>query len=191
MKPIRVSNPLAVSLSTALAIRLFICLTFPNYYAPDEIFQYIEQAHRLVFGQGVVPWEYDVGLRSWLIPLVLAVPMALAHWFTPAPLAGLMLIRILLCIASLPIVWCATKWGERFYGTNGAWTAGLLTAIWPDLWLMAPHAMEEALSTDLLVPAIYLVEASRRQINLRHVSHAGFLLGLTFALREQLAPTVA
>ena len=191
MKPIRVSNPLAVSLSTALAIRLFICLTFPNYYAPDEIFQYIEQAHRLVFGQGVIPWEYQVGLRSWLIPLVLALPMALAHWFSPAPQAGLMLIRILLCFASLPIVWCATKWGERFYGAQGAWTAGLLTAVWPDLWLMAPHPLEEALSTDLLVPAIYLVEISRGRSNLRYVPQAGFLLGLAFALREQLAPAVA
>jgi hypothetical protein len=191
MKPVRLATPLIISLSTALAIRLFIAVKFPNYYAPDEIFQYIEQAHRLVFGQGVVPWEYQVGLRSWLIPLLLAVPMALAHLFTPAPLAGLMLIRILLCIASLSIVWCATKWGERFYGTKGAWIAGLLTAIWPDLWLMAPHPLEEALSTDLLVPAIYLVEASRGQTNLRHVSQAGFLLGLTFALREQLAPAVA
>jgi GPI mannosyltransferase 3 len=191
MKPGRLTSPLIASLCAALAIRLFIAVGFPNYYAPDEIFQYIEQAHRLVFGQGIVPWEYQVGLRSWLIPLLLAGPMALAHWVTPAPLAGLMLIRILLCIASLPIVWCATKWGERFHGAKGAWTAGLVTAIWPDLWLMAPHPLEEALSTDLLVPAIYLVEASRGQTNLRHVPLAGLLLGLTFALREQLAPAVA
>ena len=191
MKPERLATPLIISLSTALAIRLFIAVAFPNYYAPDEIFQYIEQAHRLVFGHGVVPWEFQVGLRSWLIPLILAAPMAVAHWVTPAPMAGLMLIRILLCFASLPIVWCATKWGERFHGATGAWTAGLLTAFWPDLWLLAPHPLEEALSADLLVPAIYLVEASRGQTNLRHVPLAGFLLGLTFVLREQLAPTVA
>jgi phosphatidylinositol glycan class B len=191
MKPGCLASPLMTSLGTALAIRLFIAVAFPNYYAPDEVFQYIEQAHRLVFGQGVVPWEYQVGLRSWLIPLLLAAPMAVAHWFTPAPQAGLILIRILLCIASLPIVWCATKWGERFYGTAGAWTAGMLAAVWPDLWLMAPHPLEEALSTNLLVPAIYLVEASRGQVNLRHVALAGFLLGLTFAVREQLAPAVA
>ena len=180
-----------MSLGVALAIRLFIALTFPNTYAPDEIFQYIEQAHRLVFGQGMVPWEFQVGLRSWLIPLLLAAPMALAHWVTPAPLAGLMLIRILLCIASLPIVWCAARWGERFHGSRGAWTAGMLTALWPDLWLMAPHPLEEALSADLLVPAIYLVERVRGQANLRYVPQAALLLGLSFALREQLAPAVA
>jgi GPI mannosyltransferase 3 len=191
MTPGRFATPLLTSLGLALAIRLVIAVAFPNYYAPDEVFQYLEQAHRLVYGQGYVPWEFQVGLRSWLIPLLLAAPMALAHWVTPAPQAGLMLIRILLCLASLPIVWCATKWGERFHGSRGAWAAGLLTAIWPDLWLMAPHPLEEALSTDLLVPAIYLVEASRGCATLRHVSLAGFLLGLTFALREQLAPAVA
>ncbi len=180
-----------VSLGVALAIRLFIALEFPNYYASDEVFQYIEQAHRLVFGQGFVPWEFQVGLRSWVIPLLLAGPMALAHWFAPEPVAGLVLIRVLLCIASLPIVWCAAKWGGRFHGIQGAWIAGLATAIWPDLWLMAPHPLEEALSADLLVPAIYLVEASRGGKNLRHVAVAGFLLGLIFALRVQLAPAVA
>lgn len=191
MQPARLATPLMTSLSVALALRLFIALAFPNVYAPDEVFQYLEQAHRLVFGQGYVPWEYQVGLRSWLIPLLLAAPMALAHWFTPSPLAGLVLIRILLCIASLPIVACATKWGERFHGAQGAWTAGLLTAIWPDLWLIAPHPLEEALAADLLLPAIYLVEASRGTKNLHHVAWAGFLLGLSFALREQLAPAVA
>lgn len=175
----------------ALAIRLFVAVEIPNSYAPDEIGQYLEQAHRLVFGQGIVPWEFQVGLRSWLIPLLLVLPMGLAHWFTPAPQAGLMLIRILLCFASLPIVWCAAKWGGRFYGTPGAWIAGVLTALWPDLWLMAPHPLEEALSTDTLIPAIYLVETCRGKADLKSVSWAGFLLGLTFALREQLAPAVA
>ena len=191
MKPTPLAAPLMASLGAALAVRLFVVAVFPNTYAPDEIFQYLEQAHRLVFGQGVVPWEYQVGLRSWLIPLALALPMALAHWFTPAPLAGLMLIRVLLSVASLPIVWCATRWGGRFHGAAGAWTAGLLTAIWPDLWLMAPHPLEEALSADLLAPAIYFVEASRGQAGLRRVPTAALLLGLAFTLREQLAPAVA
>jgi phosphatidylinositol glycan class B len=183
--------PLMVTLSIATALRLFVALAFPNSWSTDEVFQYIEQAHRLVFGQGYVPWEFQIGLRSWLIPLLLAGPMALAHGFTPAPAAELLLIRILLCAASLPMVWCAGRWGGRFYGAKGVWIAGLLAALWPDLWLMAPHPLEESLSADILVPAIYLVEACRLQRNLQHVALAGFLLGLCFALREQLAPAIA
>jgi hypothetical protein len=180
-----------VVLGLALSVRLAVALACPNFLAPDEVFQYLEQAHRLVYGAGIVPWEYQVGLRSWAIPLLLAGPMALARLCAASPAGGLLLIRILLCFASLPIVWCGVKWGERFYGQRGAWTAGLVTAFWPDLWLMAPHPLEEAISTDLLLPAIYLVEASRGRTDLRHVAWAGFLLGAVFALREQLGPAVA
>lgn len=191
MKPPRLPGPLAASLGLALALRLAVAILFPNTYAPDEIFQYLGQAHRLVYGQGVVPWEYQIGLRSWLIPLLLALPMALAHGLGSSPALGLMLIRILLCLGALPIVWCAGRWGERFYGAGGAWAAGLLAALWPDLWLMAPHPLEEALSADLFVPAIYLVEISRGRRDLRLLPQAAFLLGLVFVMREQLAPAVA
>jgi hypothetical protein len=157
--------------------------------AYDEVFQFLEQAHRLVFGQGIVPWEFLVGLRSWLIPLLLAGPMELAHFVSGNPLVGLVFIRVLLVIASLPIVWCGTKWGKKFYCRRGAWIAGLLTACWPDLWLFAPHPLEEVFAADLLVPAIFLVESA--PASLRRVALAGFLLGLCFVLRLQLAPAIA
>lgn len=185
------SHPLACCLIAALIPRLLIVLCVQNYYAPDEIFQYLEQAHRLVFHHGFIPWEYQVGLRSWLIPLLLALPMQIMRWLTPAPLPGLILIRILCCCASLSIVWAAVRWGRLTQGRKGAWTAGMLTAFWPDLWLMAPHPLEEAFAAYALVPALYLATLNRRAPNERHVLLAGFLLGLSFAFREQLAPAIA
>jgi hypothetical protein len=114
--------------------------------------------------------------------------MELARLLDPDPLAGLMLIRILLCLAALPTVWCAIKWGEKFHGIQGTWIAGLFTALWPDLWLMAPHPLEEILAADILVPAIYLIGVAD---NLKRVAWAGFLLGMAFTLRLQLAPAIA
>jgi phosphatidylinositol glycan class B len=181
-------KPLPAILGIAFLIRAIFALTFHNFIAFDEIFQFLEQAHRLVFGQGVIPWEFQVGLRNWLIPLTLAAPMELAHIFIPNPLAGLALVRLLLCLASLPIVACAVKWGGRFHGTEGAWIAGLLTALWPDLWLMAPHPLEEILAADLLVPAIYLISTPQTR---RRTFTIGVLLGLAFTLRLQLAPAIA
>jgi hypothetical protein len=182
-------NPVLVVLALAFGIRLAIALAFPNVVAFDEVFQNLEQAHRLVFGQGIVPWEYQVGLRSWLIPLLLAGPMALARLVSANPLVGLVFIRVLLVLASLPIVWCATLWGEKFHGRQGAWIAGLFTAFWPDLWLMAPHPLEEVLAADIFVPAIFLVESA--PASLRKVALGGFLLGLCLVLRLQLAPAIA
>jgi hypothetical protein len=180
---------LAVVLPLAFVIRVAVAVSFPNVIAYDEVFQFLEQAHRLVFGQGIVPWEFQVGLRSWLIPLLMAGPMELAHICVSSPLAGLIFIRVLLVLASLPIVWCATKWGEKFYGRRGAWIAGLLTAGWPDLWVMAPHPLEEVLGADLLLPAIFLVESAPARLS--KVALTGFLLGVCFVLRLQLAPAIA
>jgi len=188
------SNADAVFLKLALpafALRAVLALAFPNIIARDEIFQYLEQAHRLVFGQGYVPWEYQIGLRNWLIPLLLAAPMALAHVFWANPLAGLILIRLLLCAASLSIVWAAAKWGGDFYGSQGAWTAGLLAALFPDLLLFAPHPLEEVFAADCLVPALYLASRAGGAHQLRRIAGAAFLLGLTIVFREQLAPAAA
>ena len=46
---------------------------------PDEIYQTQEQAHRLVYGYGIVPWEFRDGVRSWILPGLLALELQTAH----------------------------------------------------------------------------------------------------------------
>ena len=184
-------HPLFFCLVLALLTRLPVALFDNNFVAPDEIVQYIGQAHRLVYGSGPVPWEFQVGLRSWLIPGVLAGPVWLAKALGGSPHAGIVLVKVLLCFPSLSIVWCAFQWGRIYHGVRGACIAGGLAALWPDLWLMAPHALEEALSAYTLVPAAYFASRVRQAGATRHVLAAGSLLGLSFVLREQLAPAIA
>lgn len=184
-------RPLPVILAVALGLRVALALAVPNIMAADEVFQFLEQAHRLVYGGGLVPWEFQIGLRSWLIPLLLTPPMVLGRALSPDPAFGLALIRVLLCVASLSIVYCAVRWGERLYGARGGWVAGGLAALWPDLWLMAPHVLEESLAAYVLVPAVYLIDWPRRDENARRIVLAGLLLGVAFVLRLQLAPAIA
>ena len=183
--------PLAFCLVLALLMRLPVALFDNNFIAPDEIMQYIGQAHRLVYGSGPVPWEFQVGLRSWLIPGALAGPLWLAKALGGSPHAGIVLVKVLLCFLSLTIVWCSFQWGRMYHGIRGGLIAGGLAALWPDLWLMAPHALEEALSAYALVPAAYFATRARQDGTTHHVLTAGFLLGLSFVLREQLAPAIA
>ncbi len=183
--------PLLFCLTLALALRLPVALFDNNFIAPDEIVQYFGQAHRLVYQHGPVPWEYQVGLRSWLIPGLLAAPIWAAKALGASPHAGLVLIWVLLSFLSLSIVWCAFQWGRIYHGIRGAWIAGGLAAIWPDLWIMAPHPLEEALAAYSLVPAAFFTTRARQSGASRHVLAAGFLLGLSFVLREQLAPAIA
>ncbi len=49
-----------------LIVRVLVAFVSDNIYHPDEVFQVLEQAHRLVFGYGIVPWEYRFGTRSWM-----------------------------------------------------------------------------------------------------------------------------
>src|SRR5256885_510216 len=52
----------------AIGLRLVPILVEPSINWWDEVFQATEQAHRLVFGYGLVPWEFQLGMRSWLLP---------------------------------------------------------------------------------------------------------------------------
>ena len=193
-------SPLPAILILAATLRIAVGLAFPNYIVPDEIYQYLGQAHRLVFGHGYIPWEFRVGLRSWLIPLALAVPMAAARVVVSSPAFGLAVIRTLLSIASLSVVACATLWGLKFDGKRGAWLAGLAAALWPDLWVMAPHPLEGVLAAYVLLPALFLIEpvgsaeyvpSSPEHGYSHRIITAAILLGIAFVLRNALAPAIA
>ena len=49
--------------AAAVVVRVVVALAFPNVAWPDEVFQTAEQAHRLAFGDGLVPWEFREGAR--------------------------------------------------------------------------------------------------------------------------------
>lgn len=182
------ARPLLVCCLLALALRLPLAIWGQNFIAPDEVAQYFGQAHRLVYGQGPVAWEYQVGLRSWLLPGMVAGPMEMAKLAGLSPYAGVVLVRVLLCFASLSLVWSGFVWGRMAQGLRGGLIAGGLAAIWPDLWLMAPHPLEEALAAYCLVPAACLASLPRQTGRLLL---AGWLLGMSFIFREALAPGIA
>ena len=59
-------------LALAFVVRAAIALCGDFVLHPDEIMQYLEPAHRLVFGNGVTYWEFFYGARAWLVPGVVA-----------------------------------------------------------------------------------------------------------------------
>src|ERR1700683_4229913 len=70
----------AALLSSSLALRIGLAVCSPNIFFPDEIFQTLEPAHRLVYGYGVISWEWRLGMRSWVLPTFLAGIMRTAAW---------------------------------------------------------------------------------------------------------------
>src|SRR3546814_15777794 len=90
-----------------------------SMHHPDEVIQYLEQAHRLVFGYGVIPWEYRYGMRQRLLPLLLAGPMKLGDLIAPASDLYLMLPRMAVAMLSISIMAAALKLGNGISRLHG------------------------------------------------------------------------
>jgi phosphatidylinositol glycan class B len=63
---------LAAICALALVLRMAVAILFPGFEHPDEVFQMLEQAHRVAFGNGFIPWEFDEGVRSYFFVGILA-----------------------------------------------------------------------------------------------------------------------
>lgn len=61
-----------------LSIRLVNSLTINTFFQADEYWQALEPAHKAVFGYGYLTWEWELGLRSYLHPLLYMLP----YWIT-------------------------------------------------------------------------------------------------------------
>lgn len=57
-----------------LCLRIFMAAMSWSYHQPDETWQSVEVAHKLVFGNGELTWEWEWGIRSWLHPLIFSLP---------------------------------------------------------------------------------------------------------------------
>jgi phosphatidylinositol glycan class B len=182
---------MAVLLAAAFALRLGPALYYPGINHPDEIFQSLEQAHRAVFGYGVIPWEFEYGTRSWLLPGALAGLMWIGRLFGDSPDQYVGFIHVMLAALGATSVLCAFFWGERFGGRWGGLTAAALPAFWPDNLYFAGRPLGEAVAAPVLVIVLYLVETGRPPAARRRLLLAGFLLGVTLTLRLQLAPVAA
>jgi hypothetical protein len=180
-------HPLTWLLLLAAALRLPLAF-WPNVYAPDEIYQFIEPAWRLLGHDAIISWEWRYGIRSWTMPALLAAPVALGDWLAPGGYGLFVVPRLLAALASLSIVASAWGFGARVSRAH-ALVAGFVATIWFEFVLFAPHTLGEPLATAMILPAAWLLTLpapSRRQL-----AGAGALLALALVCRFQYAPAVA
>ncbi|MGZ6098480.1 MAG: hypothetical protein ACXWLL_08815 [Myxococcaceae bacterium] len=63
---------LLAALAAGAALRGWLAVSDQGIAWPDEIYQSLEPAHRLVWGRGWVPLEVREGLRTWALPGLVA-----------------------------------------------------------------------------------------------------------------------
>jgi hypothetical protein len=186
---LRQQAPLIVLLIVAGIVRVVATVQTSNSFLyPDELFQYLEQAHRHVFGYGVIPWEYRLGLRSWLYPLLLTVPMRLGDMLDPNGSLYLLLPRALAALSSLAIVWAAFALGRRLSVVH-AIVAAFVVAIWFEFVLYSAHSLTESLSFNAFMIGAVLTSDARCSTPL--LVGAGLAFGFAAILRFRHIPTIA
>jgi len=179
---------LPLVLALAFAARAAVALSGDFVLHPDEIMQYLEPAHRLVFGNGVTFWEYFYGARSWLVPgtvaavlmLFDAVGLGQPSWYVGG-------VKLLFCAISLAIPAGMYLFGRRHFGETAGRAALLAGAFWYELAGFAHKPLTELVATAPLMALLAL--CARPSVdNARTVWTAAFLACLTAAIRLQYAP---
>ena len=144
------------SLTAGFLLRLISIIAVPNINQADEVFQTLEQAHRIVYGFGLVPWEFEVGARSFLMPGALAALMWASRLFDAGPIYYLLVVHAMLSLLSTACILVVFLWGERFFGFITALVCAGIVAFSTDLIYFGPRASPEVVSAHLVLVACYL-----------------------------------
>jgi hypothetical protein len=158
--------------------------------APDEQYQALEAGHRLVFGYGMVPWEFDYAARSWALGYLSAIPMSVAALLGAGPEFYIPLTWAFFALGAAAMMLCAGLWGARFYGRWGGLAVALAAATWLDNLYFGGRALGEVVSAHLLIIAVWLAEPGERVENRNRLIAAGLLAVMAVMLRLQLGPAV-
>lgn len=172
----------------AFAVRAGVALCGDFILHPDEIMQYLEPAHRLVFGNGVSYWEFFYGARSWLVPGLVAgvlkvfdfVGLGEPFWYVGG-------VKLVFCAVSLLIPVGMYFFARGHFGEVSARVALLAGAFWYELVGFAHKPMTEFVATALLM--VLLLMCVRSSVDRgRMVWLVAFVAILTAAVRLQYAP---
>jgi hypothetical protein len=176
-----------VTLVGAFIFHFFIIIRYPSLAWADEIFQTVEQGHRLAFGYGVVPWEFRDGIRSWVLPGALAGVMRLTAFLGKGSAGYLLGLHLFLAVCSVFPVAYAMAWARRAK-LPYPWLAGIVTAAWFELVFFSGKALTEVFAGYAIAAALYYSVFAREESQRRATLLAGIAWGFAVGFRVHLAP---
>lgn len=173
------------SLALGFVLRARIVFSDDGINWPDEIYQSFEPAHRLVFGYGLVAWEFLEGARTWAVPGFVAVWLSLCKLFgADSPATYIPVVKLVFSALSVLAA------GGVYRLARGLGARELESSVAAALWSLCAlalyfshRAMSENLAAPLLVWGVALVleEQATREGRLLGAS----LLGLATIARLQ------
>lgn len=175
-----------------------------GFHYPDEIFQQLEPAHWLRTGVGWLPWEFDRGLRSLMMPWFYAGVLEVLDWLGVVGRHALRAVSLHNALWTVLMVPAGFRLGRALaIGRGGTRDrlelaarsdasidrAGLLTAammaLLPTLDYFTPHALMGTPSMLALTwgLAFWAEERACARFSWRPALWTGFFLGLSGVIR--------
>ncbi len=174
------------TLDRLIAIGLFLRMVFAiyadNIHHPDELFQYLEQAHRLVFGYGMITWEYRFGIRSWLLPFMVSIPLyacKLLHADTPAIYVPV--VKFTFCLLSASLIASCYTIAKNLVSEKAGLLAALFATFWYELIYFSFRPLTDVVATYFLMISIAAAVSKPGRIT-------PYVLGATAAMACALRP---
>lgn len=186
---------LFIVLALGFIARSVIALSGDFVIHPDEIMQYLEPAHALVFDAGFLHFEQYYGARSWLIPGLVAGILAFSKLIgLDTPFFYIPLVKIFFCLFSMLIPYGMYVFARRNFGINAAIIALILGCFWYELLGFAHKPMSEFVATNLFMLLLasplmsFQGKLETKYFSSLHLVFAAVLIVMVAAIRMQYAP---
>ena len=176
---------LLAALAAGAALRGWLALTDAGIAWPDEIYQSLEPAHRLLWGRGWVALEFREGLRNWVLPGLVAGMLEVFRGLgLSRPALYVPAAKLVFAAVGVATAWATARLARRMgAGPRESAAAGALWALAAPAIYFAPRGLSEPLSAfpvTLGLASALPAGASRRERVL-----GASLLGFAVLLRLQ------
>lgn len=140
------------------APRAYLAVSDQGMIWADEVFQTLEQGHRLAFGYGMVPWEFRTGARSWLLPGAIGGVMKVLSFCGIGSGAGLAIaMKLFFALLSTLALYAVLRIAYAAGGLASAVLFGLLAVAFPSSLLYSSRAMSEVACAPALAWGAWLL----------------------------------
>ena len=168
-------------LLAAWSARVAVGLLGDQILHPDEISQYLEPAHGIVFGAQIYSWEFAVGARPWIIPgFVAGVLYAFDLAGLGDPAYYIPGVKVAFCALSLILPASMYFLGRNLFGEATGRLAFAIGCFWYEFVGFAHKPLSDMVSCYFATAAMAL--ASGRQ-GIAAPAYSGLMTALALGIR--------
>ena len=196
--PVNLRKPVWLWLGLCVAIfvpRAYLAVHDQGVIWADEIFQTLEQGHRLAFGYGLVPWEFQSGARSWFLPGVIGGFMKLLAKLGLDHGLGLVVgIKLLFAVGAAVTFYPMLRLAHAMAGAAASLLLGIVAIAFPASLIYSSRALAEVACAPLITWSLWILwpcglASGARGLDVKasawRLLGAGVLFGLATVLRCQ------